>query len=85
MQYALRQATHFNKHETIRRIEQLKIVSQELKDKKGDVFASVYATLLERVSHPNSHFKEYVLSLLGDRDYAKIMETVTKNVQEPQR
>ena len=78
IQYALRQATDFDKYEALQKIEQLKVISRELKDKKADFFASVYATLLERVNRPNSHFKDYVLSLLGDRDYEKIMEAVTK-------
>ncbi len=56
----------------------MKTISGELKDKKAVFYSSVYATLAERIIRPTSQFKDYVLSLLGDRDYEKIMETVNK-------
>ena len=78
VQYALRQISDFDKYEALKKIEQLKTISGELKDKKPDFYSSVYATLAERIIRPTSQFKDYVLSLLGDRDYEKIMETVSK-------
>ena len=40
--------------------------------------ASVHAILQERISKSTEQFKTYVLSLLGDRHYEKIVEAVNK-------
>ena len=59
-------------------MEQLKNVATQLKDKKADYYSTVYSTLVERMSKPPEHFRNYILSLLGDRDYEKVVETVAK-------
>ena len=53
-------------------------IVQYAKDKKTDYYASVHAILQERISKPTEQFKNYVLSLLGDRDYEKMVEAVNK-------
>ena len=59
-------------------MDDLRNVALQLKHKKADYFKSVHAILLERIAKPVDQFKSYVLSLLGDRDYDKIMEAVGK-------
>ena len=59
-------------------MEQLKNVATQMKDKKADYYSTVYSTLVERMSKPPEHFRNYILSLLGDRDYEKVVETVAK-------
>ena len=78
LQYALRQTSVFDKYIALEKIETLKIVSKDLKDKKCDYYASTHAALLERINKPTNVFKDYVLSLLGGRDYEKIIESVSK-------
>ena len=78
LQYALRQTSDFDKYIALEKIETLKIVSKDLKDKKCDYYASTHAALLERINKPTNVFKDYVLSLLGGRDYEKIIESVSR-------
>ena len=49
-----------------------------LKDKKADYYSRVHATQVEKIAKPTDHFKNYVLALLGDRDYETVIETVSK-------
>ena len=35
------------------------------------------------MSKPPEHFRNYILSLLGDRDYEKVIETVAKIDKDP--
>ena len=78
VQYALRQSTDFDKHLVIEKIEYLKHVARDLEDKKADYYSSVYSILLERINENEDQFKTYVLALLGDRDYERIIEVVNK-------
>ena len=78
VQYALRQSTDFDKHLAIEKIEYLKHVARDLKDKKADYYSSVHSILLERINKNGDQFKTYVLALLGDRDYERIIEAVNK-------
>ena len=49
-----------------------------LRDKKTDYYSTVHATLVEKIAKPTEHFKNYVLAMLGDRDYEEVVETVSK-------
>ena len=59
-------------------VEQLANVSLQAKDKRADYYATVYSTLQERISKSAEQFKSYVLSLLGDREYEKVVESLAK-------
>ena len=59
-------------------IKQLKNVAVQIKDKKADYYITVYATLMEKLVKPAEHFRNYILSLLEDRDYEKVIEAVSK-------
>ena len=78
LQYALRPIADLDKHVVLEKIENLKNIARDKKDSKADYYAHVYTTLQERIFKPANQFKNYVLSLLGDKDYAKIIETVSK-------
>lgn len=78
VQYALRRSADFDKHLALEKTEHLKHVARDLKDKKADFYSSVYSTLLERIDKDGDQFKTYVLALLGDRDYERIIEAVSK-------
>ena len=78
VQYALRPLNDFDKYKAIDLIEQLKNVSVQIKDKKADYYTTVYSALMEKLVKPAEHFRNYILSLLGDRDYEKVIEAVLK-------
>ena len=78
VQYALRQTCDFDKYKALELIENLKSVAIQCRDKKADYYSTVHVKLLERISRPAEQFKSYVLSLLADRDYEKIIDAVAK-------
>ena len=78
VQYALRQATDFDKYQALEKAEHLKFFARESKDKRADYYATVHSALLERINRPTDQFKSYVLALLGDREYEKIVEAIGK-------
>ena len=78
VQYAFRQLVDFNKHRALEIAESLKNVALQVKDKKAVYYASVHTMLQVRIPKPIEQFKNYVISLLGDRDYEKIVEAVNK-------
>eukprot|EP00112_Aurelia_sp_Birch-Aquarium-sp1_P026017 Seg897.9 transcript_id=Seg897.9/GoldUCD/mRNA.D3Y31 product="hypothetical protein" protein_id=Seg897.9/GoldUCD/D3Y31 len=68
----------FDKYKVLEMVEQLRNVAAELKDKKADYLRSVHSTLLERIFKPKEQFKSYVLTMIGDKDYEKMIESVNK-------
>eukprot|EP00794_Sanderia_malayensis_P000936 gene936-247_t len=50
IQYALRQTSDFDKYEALAKVESLKNVSKDLKDKKADYYANTHAALWPRLS-----------------------------------
>ena len=56
----------------------LENVASQVKDKKANYYSSVYSILHERISKPKEQSKSYLLSLLGDRDYERIVESINK-------
>ena len=77
-QYCLRPLSDFDKYKAVDMVEELANVSLQVKDKKADYYATVYSTLQERISKSAEQFKSYVLSLLGDREYEKVVESLAK-------
>ena len=78
VQYALRQNSDFDKYRTLELIEGLKNAAILCRDKKVDFYTTVHIKLLERMDKPAKHFKGYILALIGDREYEKIMESAAK-------
>ena len=78
VQYALRQNSDFDKYRALELIEGLKNAAILCKNRKADFYTTVHIKLLERMDKPAEHFKGYILALIGDREYEKIMESVAK-------
>ena len=78
LQYGLRKLSDFEKYKALEMVEDLKNVSDHLKDRKADYYKTVYSIFHERIEKTPEHFKAYILSLLGDKDYDKIVESVSK-------
>ena len=49
-----------------------------VKDEKADYFSAVFFTFAKKIDKPEEQFKSFVLALLGDLDYEKIVEAVNK-------
>ena len=79
VQHMLRKNVDFDKYKALEFVDQLRTLAMQLKDPKADYLGSVYTTLLDKMPHSSPElFKTYILSLLGDRDYEKIIETINK-------
>ena len=78
IQYASRPPCDFDKYKALEFIGNLKDSAANCKDKKADYCASVPSKLMERISKPIDQFRSYILTLLGDRDYEKIVESLAK-------
>eukprot|EP00794_Sanderia_malayensis_P006725 gene6725-7483_t len=78
VQYALRQAPDFEKYEAINMVERLKLLAREKRDDKTSFYSTVHASLWQRIGCPPEQFRSYVLALLGDRDYKKVVEAIGK-------
>ena len=79
--YAMRRQTDFDIYVVLAKIEELKNLSRDLRDKKSDFYARVHSLLVEKIDKPSNQFKDYVLSLLGDKDYGKILESINKLIK----
>ena len=78
IQYASRPPCDFDKYKALEFIGNLKDSAANCKDKTADYYASVHSKLMERISKPIDQFRSYILALLGDRDYEKIVESLAK-------
>ena len=76
--YASRPPCDFDKYKALEFIGNLKDSAANCKDKKADYYASVHSKLMERISKAVDQFRSYILALLGDRDYEKIVESLAK-------
>lgn len=56
IQYALRHINDFDKYVALEKVERLKHLAAEEKDKKADFFGSVHSTLLDRIEKPKEQF-----------------------------
>eukprot|EP00794_Sanderia_malayensis_P007571 gene7571-8411_t len=59
-------------------MERLKLLGQEKRDDKTAFHATIYASLWQHIGCPPEPFWSYVLALLGDRDYEKVVEAIGK-------
>ena len=78
IRYASRTFADFDKYKALDKVEQLKNIARENKDKRSDYYANVFSMLVARINKPDDQFKSYILSLVGDKDYEKIVDSVAK-------
>eukprot|EP00794_Sanderia_malayensis_P002618 gene2618-3031_t len=77
-QYSARQIGDYDKYQVLQKVSQLRTISQETNDKKAEYYSGVHTILQERVDKPVEQFRDYVLSLLGGKDYDRIIDSVAK-------
>ena len=78
IRYASRTFADFDKYKALDKVEQLKNIARENKDKRSDYYANVFSMLVARINKPDDQFKSYILSLVGDKGYEKIVDSVAK-------
>eukprot|EP00794_Sanderia_malayensis_P013163 gene13163-14511_t len=77
-QYPARQIGDYDKYQVLQKVSQLRTISQETNDKKAEYYSGAHTILQERVDKPVEQFRDYVLSLLGGKDYDRIIDSVAK-------
>ena len=81
VQFSLGKAADFDKYKVLDMVQDLKNVAINVEDKNADHFSAVFSTLAEKIDKPEEQFKSYVLTLLGDRDYEKMVEARSKSIR----
>eukprot|EP00794_Sanderia_malayensis_P001649 gene1649-1833_t len=77
VQYASRQSSDFDKYVALNMVERLKLFAHEKRDKTA-FYSTVYARLWQRIGCLSKKFHSYLLALLGDRDYERVVEAIGK-------
>ena len=73
----MRHDLDFDKYEALRLAEQLAAIAQSSNHAKAS-FYDLAASLRERLSVQNGHFKAYFLALLAEKDYSTVLESLAK-------
>ena len=77
-QYSARKIGDYDKYQVLQKISQLRTISEETNDKKAEYYGGVYTIFQERVDKPVEQFRDNVLSLLGGKDYDRIINSVAE-------
>ena len=78
MSLASRPLTEFNKHEALELVDSLKNSAHDAKHEKEHYYRLVYETLRSKLDRSDQQFRDLLLPLLGDKDYEKVLDVVTK-------
>ena len=77
-QYGFRREEDFDKYEALAMTEQLATVAKLSGHEKAPTFDAIACTLREKLPVSKKQFKAYFVALLGDKEYAKVLEAVAK-------
>ena len=75
---ASRPIPEFNKFESLGLLEASKNAAQDTKHEKTGYYKFVFDTLRGKINEPNEQLRNFLLSLLGDKDQEKVLEVVAK-------
>ena len=76
--YGGRRVEDFDKYEALRYAEDLASVAKSSNDPKAASYDIIASTLREKLHVPAEQFKAYFLSLLANKDFSRVIETVSK-------
>ena len=76
--YGSRRVEDFDKYEALRLAEDLVSVAKTSGNAKAASYEIIASTLREKVSVSTEHFKAYFLALLADKEFSRIIDTVSK-------
>lgn len=77
-QYGFRREEDFDKYEALAMAEQLSSAAKVSGHEKASTYDVIACTLRERLSVPTKQFKACFVALLADKEYAKVLEAVSK-------
>lgn len=77
-QYGFRREEDFDKYEALSLAEQLASTAKVKSHEKAPTFDVIACTLREKLSVSKKQFKSYFVALLADKEYAKVLEAVSK-------
>ena len=77
-QYGFRREEDFDKYEALRLAEQLASVAKVSNHEKASTYDVIACTLREKLAVPKKQFKASFVALLADKEYAKVLEAVSK-------
>ena len=77
-EYSKRSKDDFDKYKAISLVESLEYTAKSTAHEKASYYQVVLLSLKEKLSTPVDKFRSYFLSLLGDRDYEKVLTTMAK-------
>ena len=76
--YGSRRVEDFDKYEALRLAEDLVSVAKTSGNAKAASYEIIASTLHEKLSVSTEHFKAYFLALLADKEFSRIIDTVSK-------
>lgn len=76
--YCRRSSEDFDKYKALSLAETLQFTAKSTGHEKAAYYEVVLMSLRERLSVPLEAFRAYFLSLLGDRQYEKVLTTIAK-------
>ena len=76
--YGGRRVEDFDKYEALRYAEELASVAKSSSDPKAATYDIIASTWREKLHVPAEQFKAYFLALLADKDFSRVIETVSK-------
>ena len=77
-QCGFRREEDFDKYEALRLAEQLASVAKVSSHEKASTYDVIACTLRKKLAVPKKQFKAYFVALLADKEYAKVLEAVSK-------
>ena len=77
-QYGSRRVQDFDKYEALHLAEQLASVAKSTGHEKAASFDIIAAALREKMSCPALQYKSYFLALLADKEFTRIIDTISK-------
>ena len=76
--YGGRRVEDFDKYEALRYAEELASVAKSSSHPKAASYDVIASTLREKLHVPAEQFKAYFLALVADKDFSRVIETISK-------
>ena len=77
-QYGFRREEDFDKYDALAMAEQLASSAKLSNHEKAPTYDVIACTLRDKLPVPKKQFKAYFVALLADKEYAKVLEAVSK-------
>ena len=78
MTYASRPLSEFNIYEALDMVDAIQRCAHDSKSEKASYYRLVYQTARDKTNLPAVHYRALLLRLLGDKNYEKVGDAVSK-------